>query len=103
MEAWLSATWYVLQGGPGEHLVLETPERRLSAFWTDKALAEEFLRRYPEVGLSATALESRGLKEAFLRALGLLGVEALLVDYRPGDHRARMVRLEELLEEVRRA
>ncbi len=97
------ATWYVLQGEPGEHLVLETPGRKLSAFWTEKALAEEFLKRYPHLGFTVEALKTRGLKEAFLRALGMLGVEALLLDYRPGVHRARMLGLEEALEEVRRA
>jgi hypothetical protein len=48
-------------------------------------------------------LESRALKEAFLRALGMLKVEAVLVDYQPGVHQARLLQVQDLLEEVRRA
>ena len=103
MEAALSGIWYVLEGEPGEHLVMEALGRRLSGVWTDRALAERFLVFHPELGMRVSPLESRALKEAFLRALGMLKVEAVLVDYQPGAHRARLVRLEDLLEEVRRA
>lgn len=103
MEAELSGVWYVLEGEPGEHLVMEALGRRLSGVWTERALAEGFLAFHPELSMRVSPLETRPLKEAFLRALGMLKVEAVLVDYQPGAHRARLVRLEDLLEEVRRA
>lgn len=103
MELDLSRVWYVLEGGPGEHLVVEALGRRLSGVWTEEALAQAFLDRHPHLGMRVSPLESRALKEAFLRALGLLGVEAVLVDYRPGAHRARVVEVEALLQEVRDA
>ena len=56
-----------------------------------------------DLGMRVSALESRALKEAFLRALGMLQVEAVMVDYRPGTHRAQVARVKDLLEEVRRA
>ncbi|GAB5602109.1 DUF3234 domain-containing protein [Thermus sp. FJN-A] len=103
MEPDLSGDWYVLEGEPGEHLVLEALGERLSGIWTERALAEAFLARHPELGMRVSPLGSRALKEAFLRALGMLQVEAVLVDYRPGMHRARMMRVEDLLQEVQRA
>ncbi|WP_117236718.1 DUF3234 domain-containing protein [Thermus sediminis] len=103
MEGDLSGVWYVLEGEPGEHLVVEALGRRLSGVWTDRALAEGFLAFHPELSMRVSPLETRALKEAFLRALGMLQVEAVLVDYQPGAHRARLVGLEDLLEEVRRA
>ncbi|AEV15960.1 hypothetical protein TCCBUS3UF1_9150 [Thermus sp. CCB_US3_UF1] len=103
MEPDLSGTWYVLEGEPGEHLVLEALGQRLSGLWTSEELAQSFLARHPELGMRVSPLEGWTLKEAFLRALALLKVEAVLVDYRPGVHRARLVRLEDLLWEVRRA
>ncbi len=103
MEPELSGTWYVLEGEPGEHLVVEALGRRLSGIWTDSALAEAFLAHHGELGMRVSPLESRALKEAFLRALRMLQVEAVLLDYRPGVHRARVVRVEDLLEEVRHA
>lgn len=103
MEPDLSRVWYVLEGGPGEHLVVEALGRRLSGVWTEEALAQAFLDRHPHLGMRVSPLESRALKEAFLRALGLLGVEAVLVGYQPGAHRARVVEVEALLQEVRNA
>lgn len=103
MEPELSGTWYVLEGEPGEHLVVEAPGRRLSGIWTKRSLAEAFLAHHEGLGMRVSSLESRALKEAFLRVLGMLQVEAVLVDYRPGVHRARVVRVEELLKEVRDA
>ncbi|WP_337844556.1 DUF3234 domain-containing protein [Thermus sp.] len=103
MEPDLSRVWYVLEGEPGEHLVVEALGRRLSGVWTEEALAQGFLDRHPHLGMRVSPLESRALKEAFLRALGLLGVEAVLVDYQPGAHRARVVEVEALLQEVRNA
>ncbi|TBH21695.1 DUF3234 domain-containing protein [Thermus thermamylovorans] len=103
MEPELSGTWYVLEGEPGEHLVMEALGQRLSGIWTSEALAQGFLARHPRLGMRVSPLESPALKEAFLRALGMLRVEGVLVDYEPGAHRARMARVEELLREVRRA
>ncbi len=103
MEPDLSGVWYVLEGEPGEHLVVEALGRRLSGVWTQEALAQGFLAHHPHLGMRVSPLESRALKEAFLRALGLLGVEAVLVDYRPGSHRARVVELGDLLKEVQNA
>lgn len=99
----LSGAWYILEGEPGEHLVLEALGKRLSGIWTSEALAQAFLLRYPELGMRVSVLQSRALKEAFLRALGMLGVEGVLLDYQPGAHRAQMAQLEALLEEVRHA
>jgi hypothetical protein len=100
VEPELSGTWYVLEGEPGEHLVVEALGRRLSGVWTTRAGAERFLAFYPELGMRVSPLESRALKEAFLRALK---VEAVLVDYQPGAHQARLAQVEDLLREVRRA
>lgn len=99
----LSGPWYILEGEPGEHLVLEVLGQRLSGIWTSEALAQGFLARHPELGMRVSPLETRALKEAFLRALGMLKVDGVLVDYEPGAHRARMARVEVLLEEVRHA
>ena len=99
----LSGTWYVLEGDPGEHLVVEALGERLSGIWTSRELAEAFLAHHPHLGMRVSALESRALKEAFLRALGMLQVEAVMVDYRPGTHRAQVARVKDLLEEARRA
>ncbi|MDM7325163.1 MAG: DUF3234 domain-containing protein, partial [Thermus sp.] len=41
----LSGTWYILEGEPGEHLVLEALGKRLSGVWTSEALAKGFLAR----------------------------------------------------------
>jgi|UPI00035C9BE0 hypothetical protein len=103
VEPDLSGDWYILEGEPGEHLVMEALGRRLSGLWTQEALAQAFLARHPDLGMRVARLESRALKEAFLRALSLLGVEAVLVDYQPGVHQAPMAKVEDLLEEVRRA
>lgn len=99
----LSGAWFILVGGPGEHLVLESLGRRLSAFWTERAGAEAFLRGHPELGMDVMPLEGWSLKEAFLLALKRLGVEGVLVDYTPGAHQAEMASIEDLLEEVRGA
>ncbi|WP_243029351.1 DUF3234 domain-containing protein [Thermus altitudinis] len=99
----LSGTWYVLEGEPGEHLVLEALGKRLSGIWTSEALAQAFLERHPHLGMRVSPLASRALKEAFLRALGMLGVEGVLVDYEPGAHRARMAGLATLWQEVEHA
>ncbi|WP_038047101.1 DUF3234 domain-containing protein [Thermus caliditerrae] len=103
MEPELSGTWYVLEGEPGEHLVMEALGQRLSGIWTSQALAEAFLARHPDLGMRVSSLESPALKEAFLRALAMLKVEAVLVDYQPGVHQARMARVEALLEVMRHA
>jgi hypothetical protein len=103
VEADLSGVWYVLEGEPGEHLVMEALGKRLSGVWSKRELAERFLALHPELGMRVSALESRALKEAFLRALGMLKVEAVLVDYQPGVHQARLLQVQDLLEEVRRA
>ncbi|WP_243027227.1 DUF3234 domain-containing protein [Thermus albus] len=105
MPPWmeLSGTWYILEGEPGEHLVLEALGKRLSGIWTSEALAQSFLDRHPQLGMRVAPLASRALKEAFLRALAMLGVEGVLVDYEPGVHQARMARLEALWEEVKHA
>ncbi len=102
MEPDLSGTWYVLEGEPGEHLVLEVLGERFSGIWTRREGAEAFLAAYPHLGMGVGALEGRALKEAFLRALARLGVGAVMVDYRPGTHGVPSVALEDLLEEVRR-
>jgi len=103
VEPELSGVWYVLEGEPGEHLVVEALGQRLSGIWTRRELAEAFLAHHPHLGMRVSPLESRALKEAFLRALGMLKVEAVMVDYRPGVHRAQVAKVAELLEEVRRA
>ncbi|MER3537464.1 MAG: DUF3234 domain-containing protein [Thermus sp.] len=99
----LSGTWFVLLGEPGEHLVLESLGRRLSAFWTKREGAEAFLQAHPGLGMEVMALEGWPLKEAFLLALRRLGVEEVLVDYAPGAHQAKMASLEELLQGVQDA
>ncbi|MGC8875575.1 DUF3234 domain-containing protein [Thermus sp.] len=99
----LSGTWYVLEGEPGEHLVVEALGERLSGIWTSRELAEAFLAYHPHLGMRVSALEGWALKEAFLTALRMLRVEAVMVDYRPGTHRAQVAKVEDLLKEVRRA
>jgi hypothetical protein len=103
VEPELSGVWYVLEGEPGEHLVVEALGQRLSGIWTRRELAEAFLAHHPHLGMRVSPLESPALKEAFLRALGMLQVEAVMVDYRPGGHRAQVAKVVELLKEVRRA
>jgi hypothetical protein len=99
----LSGVWFVLVGGPGEHLVLESLGRRLSALWTRRQGAEAFLQAHFGLGMEVMALEDWPLKEAFLLALRRLGVEGVLVDYAPGAHRAEMASLDDLLKEVQGA
>jgi len=103
VEPELSGTWYVLEGEPGEHLVVEALGQRLSGIWTSRELAEGFLAHHPHLGMRVGPLEGWALKEAFLRALRMLRVEAVMVDYRPGVHRAQVAKVEDLLKEVRRA
>ncbi|MFX8008381.1 DUF3234 domain-containing protein, partial [Acinetobacter baumannii] len=55
----LSGPWYILEGEPGEHLVLEVLGQRLSGIWTSEALAQGFLARHPELGMRVSPLETR--------------------------------------------
>lgn len=83
----LDTDWFILQdpAAPGEHLILESVGLKLSALWLSEEEAEGFAGASPvALGMLVQRLEGWALKESYLSALGLLGVDKVLVGYQPG-------------------
>lgn len=90
----LSANWYILEDplAPGEHVVLESLGQKLGVIWLSRAEALAFSQNSPAAaGMAVAKLDTWVLKEAFLRAVGHLGVDRLLVGYQPGQPSAQML------------
>ncbi|MER3445146.1 MAG: DUF3234 domain-containing protein [Meiothermus sp.] len=105
MEPVLQTPWHVLEdpAAPGEHLVMEALGRKLVPVWLSQEEAEVFLRLSPAAqGMRVGRLEGFLLKEAFLTALGLLGVTHVVVGYRPGQPQAVVLERSAALGEIQR-
>lgn len=103
MRAILEAPWYVLEDpqAPGEHLVMESVGQKLAPVWLSQEEAEVFARQSPAArGMQVGRLEDFALKEAFLLAVGLLGVGQLVVGYRPGQPQAVLLERAQALREI---
>jgi len=91
--------WYILEdkNRPGEHLTLTAGAVKYALVWTDEAGAAAFVLGNPVArGLLPLALDTRGLKSAFLEAARRLGASHILFDYQPGLHQAPAVTIEAL-------
>lgn len=105
MDSILKAAWYVLEDPqtPGEHLVLESLGQKLSAIWLSLEEARAFLEKTPgAAGMQVGKLEGYVLKEAYLTALGQLGVAQIVVGYQPGMFQAQVMPREKALERLNR-
>lgn len=103
MRAIFEAPWYVLEDpqAPGEHLVMESVGQKLAPVWLSQEEAETFVRQSPASrGMQVGRLEDLVLKEAFLVALGLLGVRQLVVGYQPGQPQAVLLERAQALREI---
>jgi hypothetical protein len=104
MDVLLEVPWYILEDpqAPGEHLVMESVGQKLAPLWLSHEEAEAFARQSPAArGMQVGRLEEPVLKEAFLVALGLLGVRQLVVGYRPGQPQAVLLERVGVLGEIR--
>lgn len=105
MRAIVETPWYVLEDpqAPGEHLVMESVGQKLAPLWLSQEEAEAFARQSLAArGMQVGRLEEPALKEAFLVALGLLGVTHVVVGYQPGQPQAVLLERIQALQEVRR-
>jgi len=79
--------WFVLQDpeAPGEHIVLQSLGLKLSPLWLSRQEAQGFAQKSPAAeGMLAQRLQSITLKESYLLALNVLGVNRVLIGYQPG-------------------
>lgn len=100
----LTQDWFILQdpAAPGEHIVMESVGLKLSPMWTSGLEAELFASNPAAQGMLVQKLDTPTLKESYLLALGMLGVERVLVGYQVGMPDAQGMDLETALRLIRR-
>ena len=100
----LTQDWFILQDptAPGEHIVMESVGLKLSPMWTSQLEAQLFAGSSPAAqGMLVQNLNSPILKESYLLALGILGVQRVVVGYKIGMPSAQGMEVETSLRLIR--
>lgn len=99
----LDSGWFILQDpiAPGEHLVMESMEVKLTPLWLSPEEAQTFAHRSPAAqGMLVQKLDTPTLKESYLLALGMLGVERVVLGYQPGIPNTQSMGLKQALKQA---
>jgi hypothetical protein len=73
---------------------LQSGQEKYALVFTQKAIAQEFMRHLQDKNLQLEGLETWVLKETFLTTLMLIAVSRVMFDYVQGQHNALSAPLE---------
>lgn len=96
--------WFILQDptAPGEHIVMESVGLKLSPMWISQLEAQLFANSSSAAqGMLVQNLNTPILKESYLLALGMLGVQRVVVGYKIGMPSAQGMEVETALRLIR--
>ena len=95
--------WWIIENPEvaGELITLAAGEIKYALVFSNLEIAQSFLTGMNDPSLKIASLQSWVIKDAFLTAAKILGVDRVLFDYVRGHHSAQSAALESLMAQVK--